>query len=247
MSTTLPELKSQKKTPYWLPIVAIALLLSLGLNTFALLRSGSKETKYLIQTEVGKIYTAEPGKKSEIVIKNFIRDLVTLTFAYSEQKDQDLKKELGKEPRMMFYGKYEIWLPNAMATYGMNSKLQQAIIKGLATEYYPRIKSFGAKEVTLRPDVITTPRKISPGMWRLYLTSNRFYFDAEGRQMAKDAYNAIIIVREVDPPMNPLGAVSQYDDLVYQSRQSGLEIYDLKVLDNPANMADLIEKDRGMP
>jgi hypothetical protein len=123
-----------------------------------------------------------------------------------------------------------------MATYGMDVKLQKSILKGLAANYYPRIRQLGAQEVVVRPSAISNPVRVAQGVWQVVMSAGRFFYDGNGALLASDPYNARITVREVEPPLKPLGAITAFDDLVFQSRQSGLEIADIQLIQDESDL-----------
>ncbi|PSB43160.1 hypothetical protein C7B80_25100 [Cyanosarcina cf. burmensis CCALA 770] len=237
MSPNLPELKTNiDRTPLWLKLIALMLLITLGVNLLAL----RQEPKYLIQTSPRQLSQAVSGREHNILIQSFVRDILSLTYAYSKKKSNELKTNLGKDDTMVF-GNLQVWIPNAIATYAMDVELQSTILKGLSEQYYPRIAKLNASEVAFRPTVISTPIQVKEGVWQVIVIAGRFFMDDRGQLLFSEPYNARVTVRSVDPPLKPLGAVSEYDELVYQSRQSGYEITAIHVVKDESELDRLME------
>jgi hypothetical protein len=217
------------RSPLWLKINAGLLLCLLGTTVLAI----HKPPKYLVQDTDGQITVVQPGKNVEKAIPDFVKKVIPLLFWYSDKPKAELglADQAGNTDQTYVFGDLKIWVPNALASYSLSPKLQSAILKGLAHDYYPLIKQWQAAEALVKVDYTTKPRSLGNGRWQLEMAAGRYFFGKGGQMLHQSPYNIRLEVLQVEPPALPLGGISVFDPLVYTYRQAGLQIDDIQEIE----------------
>ncbi len=167
------------------------------------------------------------------VVRELVKTWVTFTFNWkgtlpspdgkTQVRDPGIPVADGRVPTVAWQASF--LLPDAT---------REPFLNRLAKDWVPTGLFSGSTNTVLTIEELSEPELVDQeaGLWRVNLVSSVNYLERDNPVGESRAYNVYFLLRAVDPPAHPLNAdASTYQKIVYQLRQRGLQITDIRPLE----------------
>ena len=169
----------------------------------------------------------EGNHRENIVIKNFVKQWVTLMYGWSGVVPGTEKQDRGVQTTSGGVVPVNSWLASLM--------MEPSFADGFLNELSEIVKNQGVMDGWLASTVkfryISEPRQIAPGLWEVDLIADQILFDnRHNRQRPSISYNKTFRILAIPIPTSPLGEdANVLEKTLFKMQASGLEI---QVIDN---------------
>lgn len=194
---------------------------------------GGKDVPSLVQLEGGHSVLVEPVNRkfrTHDVIYAFVEESMAQLFTWNvvskDRNDRQITDsgiEVGNGTKVPT----RTW----QASFAISNDFREVFLQQMAQSFIPRGVLAGDAQSTLLIESLTTPQPIDSGRWKMDMVAYLVIFDGRNPQGRATDFNKTIIVKAVEPAIDPLPEeTSAIQKAVYETRAKGLvidEIYEL--------------------
>jgi hypothetical protein len=223
-----------------LQVIVLGLLLVAFLSIVQLSR---RPLPTLVQLVDGRAIQVGPGQyleRSPETIRRFINDTLTLMFSWSgtipPETVEDAKapkSDPGVPVQTAQRGNMRVATSAWQASFALSEEFRKPFVEKLAglTPADLFNSKGGGTQGLLVIRRMDAPQVLAPGKWKVSVVADLLFFNRQDRIGKAVSFNKEIYVAAVDPPTNPLAEKANgLEQIVYRTRQAGLEIYAIRDL-----------------
>ena len=205
------------------------------LSLFTLIVLAGKDVPSLVQLNDGQTVLVNPANsqhRTDAVITRFVEETISQLFTWNVvSKDQQTRRVT--DPGIPIGTGQKVPTRTWQASFAIGQDFREAFLEEMANSFIPRGVLTGDAQSTLLIDHLSQPKQISSGVWQLDMVAFLVIFDGRNPQGKATSFNKTIVVRAVEPAIDPLPEeTSAIQKAVFETRSKGLtidEIYELEV------------------
>ncbi|MBE9062243.1 hypothetical protein [cf. Phormidesmis sp. LEGE 11477] len=204
------------------------------LSLFVLIVLAAKDVPSLVQLDNGQTVLVEPidsQDRTDEVITSFVEEAISQIFTWNVvSKDQQTRRIT--DPGIPIGTGQKVPTRTWQASFAIAEDFREVFLEEMANSFIPRGVLTGDVQSTLLIDYLSQPRELKSGVWEVDMVAFLVIFDGRNPQGKTTSFNKTIVVRAVEPAIDPLpDETTAIQKAVYQTRSKGLtidEIYELE-------------------
>ncbi|MFK8185202.1 MAG: hypothetical protein AB8B99_17660 [Phormidesmis sp.] len=221
-----------------LPILVWA---SLGLGTASLglgflnfisnLYIAGKDVPTLVQLQNGQSALVSPANskfRSHTVIKSFVEESMAQLFTWNTvSQSNDGSRQLSDKGVSVGEGR-KVPTRTWQASFSLSNDFRETFMQEMASSFIPAGVLAGEAQSALLVESLSDPKEIKAGIWEINMVAFIVIFDGRNPQGKATSFNKTIVVKAVEPSLDPLPEeTTPIQKAVYQTRSKGLEIHEI--------------------
>lgn len=208
---------------------------------YLMARLSRKPAPSLVQLVDGRaIQTAPQGhlERTPETIRRFLNETMTLMFSWSGTLPPETVEE-AKSPKpdsgVLVQNKQmrgnRVTTATWEASFALAEDFRKPFVEKLATLTPDSVFDKKGTKGLLVIRRIGEPQAIAPGKWKVAVIANLILFSSQDRVGSAIPFNKEVFVAATTPPTQPLAEKADgLEQIVYRTRQAGLEIYAMRDL-----------------
>lgn len=201
------------------------------LNLLIGLYIGGKDVPSLVQLQDGQSALVEPVNsqfRSDELIKAFTQESMSQLFTWNTVNQDSSGSRRVADPGVAVGTSQKVPTRAWQASFSLSNDFREPFMQELAKSFIPPGVLSGEAQSALLIESLSDPVQTKPGMWQVDMVSFLVIFDGQNPQGKATSFNKTLILRAVEPSLDPLPEeTTAIQKAVYQTRSKGLEIYEI--------------------
>lgn len=204
-------------------------------------RLANRPTPNLVQLVDGRAIQVTPQEyldRSPQTIRRFVNETMTLMFSWSGtlppatvEEAKAPQPDPGVAVNSQGAGSKKVATATWQASFALSEDFRKSFVTKMADLTPQDIFQGQGNQGLLVIRRVSEPQVVEEGGWKVALVSNLVLFSRQDQVGNAVPFNKEIFIRAVDPPALPLEEQSSgLEQIVYRTRQAGLEIYAIRDL-----------------